>query len=124
MNPRRRILLAGAGAGAGAALVAALSLAAAPSSAASSKTRVIKAQNIAFTPERLTINRGDRVTWRFLDAKLLSPHTVTSVGAQRFRDSPTGRLTGSFTVRFAKPGTYKFVCTIHPASMTGVITVR
>jgi plastocyanin len=107
-----------------ASLAATTAVAVSPSLAASSKTHVIRAQNIAYTPERLVVHRGDRVTWEFLDAKLLSPHTVTSVGSQRFKDSPIGRLTGSFTATFAKRGTYKFVCTIHPASMSGVIIVR
>ncbi len=49
---------------------------------------------------------------------------MTSVGALRFKDSPNGRLTGSFTARFAKAGTYRYMCTIHPASMNGVIVVR
>jgi len=95
-----------------------------PSLAAHSRTHVIKAQNIGFTPERLVVHPGDRVTWKFLDANLRSPHTVTSEGRQRFKDSPNPRLTGSFTVTFRRRGTYRFLCTVHPASMNGVITVR
>jgi len=110
----------------GVALAASLAtfVLASPSLAAHSRTHVIKAKNIAFTPERLTIHPGDRVTWKFLDANLRSPHTVTSEGSQRFKDSPNPRLTGSFTVTFKKRGTYRFQCTVHPASMNGAITVR
>ncbi len=107
-----------------ASLAATTAVAVSPSLAASPKTHVIKAQNIAYTPERLVVHRGDRVTWEFLDAKLLSPHTVTSVGSRRFKDSPKARLAGSFTAQFATRGTYRFECTIHPASMSGVIVVR
>lgn len=104
-------------------LTASLGLAGAgPTFAAGAKTRVVRAQNFAFSPSRLTIHRGESVTWRFLDAG--SPHTVTSQGARRFHDSPIGRASGSFTVRFAKAGTFHYQCTIHPASMNGVITVR
>ncbi len=106
------------------ASLASFFLAAGPSLAAHSRTYVIKAQNIGFTPERLVVHTGDRVTWKFLDANLRSPHTVTSQGRQRFKDSPNPRLTGSFTATFRKRGTYRFQCTIHPASMNGVITVR
>jgi plastocyanin len=121
MPSRSRTSLVGACAAACVIAVVAVS----PSLAASGRTHVIKAQDIAFTPEHVTIHRGDRVTWKFLDAKLLSPHTVTSIGARRFHDSPTGRLTGSFTVTFAKRGIYRFECTIHPATMSGgVITVK
>jgi len=99
-------------------------VAAGPSSAARPTTHVIKAEHIVFSPEHLRIHRGDRVTWMFLDAPLRSSHTVTSVGRQSFKDSPEPRLTGSFTVRFNRSGSYKFTCTIHPESMNGVITVR
>lgn len=120
MSHNRRIAIAGI------ALAASLGscAAAGPSLAASSRTHVIKAQNIVFTPAHVAIHPGDRVTWKFLDAKLRSPHTVTSRGSQRFKDSPNPRLTGSFTVTFKKRGTYRFECTVHPASMSGVITVR
>ncbi len=106
------------------AAVAVPVLAVAPTVAAGPRTYVIKAKNIAYSPSRLTIHRGDRVKWEFLDKSLLSPHTVTSEGKQRFKDSPNPRLTGSFTATFTKAGTYKFICTVHPASMSGVITVR
>ncbi len=99
--------------------------AAAPSLAAHrSATHVVKAQNIKFTPSRLTIHRGDRVTWHFLDAAILAPHTVTSEGPLRFKDMRNPKASGTFTVTFTKPGTYRYMCTIHPASMNGVITVR
>jgi len=120
MSYKRRIPFAGVALAASVGSFAAAS----PSLAARSRTYVIKAQNIGFTPERLAIHAGDRVTWKFLDENLRSPHNVTSQGALRFRDSRNPRLTGSFTATFKKRGTYKFECTIHPASMNGVITVR
>ncbi len=113
---------------AGAALAAALGLAAAAASsslaARAATTHVIKAQHILFTPERLSIHRGERVTWKFLDANVRTSHTVTSVGSKRFKDLPDGKLSGSFTVRFNQPGRYRFICTFHPGSMNGVIIVR
>ncbi len=120
MSSIRRLTIAGAAAAASLGFVTAST----PSFAAHAGTHVIRAQNFVFTPEHLSIRRGDRVTWRFLDAPHRAKHTVTSVGPQRFKDLPDGRLTGSFTVRFAKPGRYRFMCTFHPISMNGVIVVR
>lgn len=129
MFSKPQLPIAGAAVAAALGLAAAAAAAAASSSstsaaAASAKAHVIKAQHILFTPERLSIRRGERVTWKFLDADVRTSHTVTSVGSKRFRDLPDGRLSGSFTVRFDKPGRYRFMCTFHPASMNGVITVR
>lgn len=118
--PSKSLMLAGAVLTASGVLVAA----AAPSFAGHSTNHVIKAQNIMFSPSRLVIHRGDRVTWKFLDAPLLSAHTVTSQGSRRFRDSPHARMSGSFTAGFAAAGTYRYECTVHPASMHGVVVVR
>jgi plastocyanin len=103
--------------------LAALAALISPALAAKSSTKIVKAQNFAFSPKRTVIHRGDRVTWRFLDAALRSKHNVTSVGAKRFKSS-TDTLTGSYTVRFSRAGTYRYMCTIHPASMSGTIVVR
>lgn len=111
---------------AGGALAVSLSLvtAATATSAAAPKTHVVKAQNVRFSPSRLVIHRGDRVTWRFLDADRLLKHTVTSQGSRHFKDMPAERLSGSFTARFPKPGVYMYICTNHEASMHAVVVVR
>jgi plastocyanin len=31
---------------------------------------------------------------------------------------------GTFSYRFARPGTYKLFCSLHPARMTEIVTVR
>jgi plastocyanin len=41
----------------------------------------------------------------------------------RFRSSPT-KTTGTYSVRFTRTGTYRYECTIHPASMRGTIIVN
>jgi plastocyanin len=68
----------------------------------------------------VTIRRGGRVTWRFVDDEV--SHNVTSVGTPRFRSSAT-KLTGTYTVRFRRAGIYRYVCTIH-ANMRGKVIVR
>jgi plastocyanin len=74
-------------------------------------------KGFAFTPGHLVIHRNDTVTWHFEDAP--TPHNVTST---TFRSSKTA-TTGTYTVRFAKAGTYKYSCTIH-SWMTAEVVVH
>ncbi len=86
---------------------------------------------IAYRPANLTVAAGATVTWNQMDA---GTHTITSgtvaQGAGGVTEQPDGMFasgeiaTGkSYTHTFAKPGTYKYFCEIHPATMTGEITV-
>lgn len=96
----------------------------AQSAPASSKDTTIRLQNIAIHPSKVTIQRGSTVTWRWLDGDIDTAHNVTSQpGGLQFKPSGT-RLTGSYSIRFDKPGKYFYECTIHPASMQGEIVVE
>ncbi len=81
-------------------------------------TRTVSIKDIDFHPKRLVIAKGDTVTWKFQD-KVVS-HNVTSRGTLRFRSSQT-RLAGNYSVRFARTGTYRYVCTIHPNMVASVV---
>lgn len=107
---------------AGAALLGMLSFGAA-ANGSSVRSYHVALKNIAINPGVLRIHRGARVTWTWLDKPLDSSHNVTSTGKLHFRGAST-RLTGMYTVRFTKPGTYFYHCTIHPLSMHAKIIVR
>jgi plastocyanin len=94
-----------------------------PPAAHTAAAHVVKLKNIQISPSRLTVRAGDRVTWQFLDAPLMSEHTVTSrSGGLRFPGTGP-KLSGSYSVTFRKRGTYLYECTIHPG-MQGRIVVR
>lgn len=80
----------------------------------------VKIENIDFHPGTVTIRRGGSVEWRFLDDP--TEHNVTSRGSDRFKSSGT-RLKGTYSVRFPRAGTYRYVCTIH-FNMKGKVVVR
>ncbi|HSC19300.1 MAG TPA: cupredoxin family copper-binding protein [Rhizomicrobium sp.] len=97
----------------------ALALALLPASApAWAEGNLVVMKNFDYSPMELTIAAGTTVTWKNLDGE---PHTVVSVdGAFR---SPALDQNDTFKFTFAKPGVYKYVCSIHP-KMMAKITVK
>jgi plastocyanin len=107
-------------------LVAAVGGGGAAIAGATSSTTVVKLQNVAISPKKVTIKRGATVTWKFLDSAIDTEHNVTSrkkSGGLRFRSS-TSKQSGTYVVKFTKPGKYFYECTIHPQSMQGEIVVK
>lgn len=78
----------------------------------------ITIKDFDFHPMNVTITAGSSVTWKNDDGE---PHTVTSAdGAFRSGALDTGQ---SFTFKFEKAGTYKYLCSIHP-KMVGLVVVK
>ncbi|MEJ0043658.1 MAG: cupredoxin domain-containing protein [Rhizomicrobium sp.] len=75
-------------------------------------------KNFDFTPMTLTVKAGATVTWKNADGE---PHTVVSADGL-FRSAALDE-NDTFQFVFAKPGTYKYVCSIHP-KMVGTIAVK
>jgi plastocyanin len=86
---------------------------------------------IAFTPTRLEVAAGSTVTWRQDD---VASHGDLRPGRSSRRDGhrSAGRRFDpgtiskgqNFRFRFSEPGEYPFFCAVHPATMTGVVTVK
>jgi plastocyanin len=70
--------------------------------------------------ERIRLERGTTFTWKFRGSV---QHDVTVVGGPEGFSAPW-TLAGTFTHRFTKPGTYRLFCSLHPAKMVQLITVR
>jgi plastocyanin len=70
-----------------------------------------------FTPTVLTVPAGATVRWQNLDGE---PHTVVSLDGL-FRSGALDQG-DSFEFTFSKPGSYRYVCSIHPR-MAGTIVV-
>jgi plastocyanin len=87
-------------------------------SAGASEIVLINVKNFMFAPASMTVKAGASVTWTNMDQE---PHTVVSSdGLFRSGAIDTGE---SFTFKFEKPGTYQYVCTIHPR-MVGTVVVQ
>jgi len=78
----------------------------------------ISIDKFMFEPTALTITVGTTVHWKNLDPE---PHTVRGVDTN-FRSDPLDQ-NDSFAHKFDKPGTYRYVCSIHP-QMLGTIVVK
>jgi hypothetical protein len=73
--------------------------------------------NFAFSPASVTVNVGDTVTWTNHDD---APHNATANdGSFSTPDINNGQ---SASHRFTQPGTFSYICTIHP-NMHGTIRV-
>lgn len=65
----------------------------------------------AFSPRSLTITAGDTVTWVNQDQ---APHDVKTTSGPESIHSPLLSKGGSWSHTFSTPGTYGYVCTVHP----------
>jgi plastocyanin len=93
--------------------------------AESAATRAVSVRDDFFSPKRITISSGDRLKWTWREE---GTHNV------RFRKVPRGgsrspgstlKTSGTFSRKFRKRGTYRYVCTIHEDSgMTGSVKVE
>lgn len=82
------------------------------------KTHTVTIENMQFSPQELTVRRGDRIVWVNKD---LFPHTVTA--AKKTFDSGSIAANASWRYVASKRGDYAYGCTFHP-TMKGKITVQ
>ncbi|WP_167106634.1 cupredoxin family copper-binding protein [Mycobacterium sp. DL592] len=73
--------------------------------------------NFAFVPAALTVTVGATVTWSNHDEE---PHTVAADDGSFH--SPGMDTNGTYSYTFTKPGSYSYICSIHPF-MHGTVVV-
>jgi plastocyanin len=87
--------------------------------AATSGGAQVSMKDIKFNPGTVNVKAGDTVTWTNDDSV---GHDVTGDG---FKSGDAGGLAqgDTFKHKFAKAGTFKYECTVHPG-MTGQVDVK
>ena len=90
-----------------------------PTDAGNATTNTVAIKDFAFAPASTTVKKGTTVTWTNSDQ---DPHTVTSTGSGGPLRSPTLQTGQSYQYTFDTPGTFEYLCTIHPF-MTATVTV-
>ena len=87
-------------------------------SSARAEDHKLAIKDFMFMPMALTIAPGDSVTWINDDGE---PHTVVSLDGA-FRSKALDEK-DSFSHVFAQPGSFRYLCSIHP-KMVGTIIVK
>jgi plastocyanin len=85
---------------------------------AAPKTVSARIKNSAFSPSTIQVDAGSTVTWKNLDALV---HTVTA--ADKSFNSGNIGADGAYSHTFTKPGSYAFICMLHPF-MKGTVVVK
>jgi plastocyanin len=88
---------------------------ASPATPADAGGSTVTIQDMAYSPDTLTVQAGTTVTWVWRDGAIA--HDVKGDG---FKSEVVSE--GTFGHRFDRPGTYDYVCSLHP-NMTGTIEV-
>jgi plastocyanin len=99
-----------------------------PSADVSTVAQVVTLEYASFEPSIVTIRAGQSVKWVWSDAPI--PHdvyfrTFKPVGggpAELYPAHSVVQINGTWTQTFTKPGTYKYICTVH-AGMYGEVIV-
>jgi plastocyanin len=81
----------------------------------------IEISEYQFSPETVTVKAGQAVVWKNMGNVA---HTVTETSTPRTFGSADINPGQTFTQTFGTPGTYAYVCSIHPDRMHGTIVVQ
>jgi plastocyanin len=114
--------------------VVALALSGAAATAAKapskSKSKEVSVADFYFGPEKLTLKKGQSVDWVWAEANTY-PHDVHLKsgpkglkGKATYSTKTTAVTDAEFEKTFTTPGTYHFICTIHPTQMQMTIVVK
>jgi plastocyanin len=91
-------------------------VAAEPSAAAAPQDSSVAIHNFMFSPMSLAVAVGTSVSWKNLDGE---PHTIRSID-DTFRSGALDQ-NDTFSYTFDKPGTYRYVCSIHPQMVASIV---
>ena len=112
------------------ALSGAAATAANAPSKSKSKPKEVSVADFYFGPEKLTLKEGQSVNWVWAEANTY-PHDVHLKsgpkglkGKASYSTKTTAVTDAEFEKQFTTPGTYKFICTIHPTMMHMTVTVK
>jgi plastocyanin len=86
--------------------------------AATGRRNAVAITGFAFRPAEIAVRAGQAVTWTNEDP---ADHTVTHEGGSF--GSKTLDQAGRFRMVFTRPGTYRYICALHP-EMRGTVVVK
>lgn len=109
---------------------AAATAAEAPAKKPSAKPKKVTVADFYFGPEKLTLKKGQSVDWVWAETNTY-PHDVhLKSGPKKLKQKAsystktTAVTDAEFEKTFTTPGTYHFICTIHPTQMHLTVVVK
>jgi plastocyanin len=130
LGGRARVVVSAAVLAVCAALAVALIGAAAAPAKPKPKPKIVTVNDFYFGPNSVTVKKGQAVKWVWSELNTY-PHDVhLKKGPKNLKkkgtySTKTTAVTGAqFKVTFNTPGTYKYICTIHPTEMKLTVTVK
>jgi len=94
------------------------------------KPKVVTVADFYFGPASVTINKGGSVKWVWSSANAY-PHDVHLKQGPKglkqkgtYSTKTTAVTNAQFKKSFPTPGSYKYICTIHPTEMKLTVTVK
>ncbi|MBS1845306.1 MAG: cupredoxin domain-containing protein [Actinobacteria bacterium] len=95
-----------------------------------SKPKEVSVADFYFGPEKVTLKEGQSINWVWAEANTY-PHDVhlksgpkALKGKASYSTKTTAVTNAEFEKTFTTPGTYKFICTIHPTQMHMTVVVK
>jgi plastocyanin len=75
--------------------------------------------NFEFKPKKVVVKPGTKVTWTNEDTNIHDVKDTSPLGTPVSQEMSKG---DTFSITYAQPGTYSYICGIHPY-MTGTVEV-
>ncbi|MGH2837472.1 MAG: cupredoxin domain-containing protein [Thermoleophilaceae bacterium] len=99
-----------------------LAVALALAAVAHAATEEVAIKDNFFKPERVEINKGDKVTWRWKGSDLHNV-AIKKPDSDRISTESAFKTEGRFTHQFGRVGTWRIHCETHPRKMRMKVVV-
>ncbi|HEX6752024.1 MAG TPA: plastocyanin/azurin family copper-binding protein [Solirubrobacterales bacterium] len=104
---------------------------AAPGTAAgAAKPKLVEVADFFFAPSAVTIGKGGKVKWVWAATNVESHDVHLKQGPKglqkkgTYSTKTTAVTNATFVKAFPTPGSYRYICTIHPTKMKLTVTVK
>ena len=94
------------------------------------KPKVVSVADFYFGPDAVTLKKGGAILWKWAPTNS-QPHDVHLKSGPKglkkkgsYSTTTTAVTNAQFKKSFETPGTYRFICTIHPTQMKMTVTVK
>jgi plastocyanin len=98
-------------------------LAAVPVSVAHAATTEVKIKDNFFKPDRVTIDKGDKVRWVWKGSDVHNV-AIKKPDSRKIAFASGFKTSGKFTRQFGRVGTWRILCETHPRKMRMKVVVR